>query len=230
MVDVDYGLFILFMIALVFSLSLHEFGHAWVSGLFGDDVPRLSGRVTMNPVSHVDPIGTLLFPALSFLTSVPLLGWAKPVPVNPANWKDHRIANFWVSIAGILGNLLIAIMAGIGIRALYELGFIFPGGGSLYTFFATPETDSVMLTGAVRLLNILFFLNVALAVFNLLPIPPLDGGKILNSILPSSFAPMLESLERYGFILLFIGLITGVFGKLFGFVIPFVLQLLFVGA
>src|SRR6266513_5480965 len=116
--------FILFMVALVFSLSVHESAHAWMSNRFGDDLARLQGRISLNPAVHVDPIGTLLFPAIAFFTGMPLIGWAKPTPVNPLRWRDKRVANFWVSIAGVICNFIIAIMAGITIRALYSAGMI----------------------------------------------------------------------------------------------------------
>ena len=118
----DIGQFILYMVALVFSLSLHEAGHAWMSNRFGDDLARSQGRISLNPVTHVDPIGTLLFPAIAFFTAAPLLGWARPTPVNPLRWRNKRVANFWVSIAGVLGNLVIAIVAGITIRVLLSMG------------------------------------------------------------------------------------------------------------
>src|SRR5918992_512017 len=122
--NIDIGQFLLFMVALVFSLSVHESAHAWMSNRFGDDLARLQGRITLNPVAHVDPIGTLLFPAIAFFTHAPLIGWAKPTPVNPLRWRNKRVANFWVSIAGVLGNLLIAIVAGFTIRVLFEMGLI----------------------------------------------------------------------------------------------------------
>src|SRR3954471_11765359 len=144
----DIGQFILYMVALVFSLSLHEAGHAWMSNRFGDDLARLRGRISLNPVVHVDPIGTLLFPAISFFTGAPLLGWARPTPVNPLKWRNKRVANFWVSIAGVLGNLIIALVAGIAIRVLYAAGVIDFGGK-----FLTPvSTDSPIAVGAVELL------------------------------------------------------------------------------
>jgi Zn-dependent protease len=213
------------MVALVFSLSLHEAGHAWMSSRFGDDLARSQGRVSLSPVTHVDPIGTLLFPALAFITHAPLLGWARPTPVNPLRWRNKRVANFWVSIAGVMGNLAIAIVAGITIRVLYETGVIDFGG----TFLAPVGTDSPLAVGAVELLYIFFRLNVGLAVFNLFPIPPLDGSKILSSILPDSFDSALQSLEQFGFILLFIAVFTGVFTAVFRVVMPFAVQLLFIG-
>ena len=114
--------FILYMVALIFSLSVHESAHAWMSNKFGDDLARLQGRISLNPVSHVDPIGTLLFPAIAFFTGAPLIGWAKPTPVNPLKWRNKRVANFWVSAAGAISNFIIAIIAGIGIRMLYVFG------------------------------------------------------------------------------------------------------------
>jgi Zn-dependent protease len=215
--DFDIGQFILYMVALVFSLSLHEAAHAWMSNRFGDDLARSQGRISMNPVTHVDPIGTLLFPAISFFTHAPLLGWARPTPVNPLRWRNKRVANFWVSIAGVLANLLIAIVAGIIIRVLYETGLL-------------ENVQSELAVGGIKLLTAFFTLNVGLFVFNLLPIPPLDGGKILGSILPSSFEPALEALEQYGFILLFIAVFTGVFSSIFGVVLPFATSLIFIGA
>lgn len=214
--------FILYMVALIFSLSVHESAHAWMSNRFGDDLARSQGRISLNPASHVDPIGTLLFPAIAFFTHAPLIGWAKPTPVNPLRWRNKRVANFWVSAAGAISNFIIAIIAGIGIRALYAFGItdgleLRPG-------------SSIIATGAFELLLTFFILNVSLGVFNLLPIPPLDGSKVLQSILPESLEAGFETLERFGFILLFIAVFTGVLGVIFGIVMPLAWALVFIGA
>ena len=213
------GEFILYMVALVFSLSAHESAHAWMSNRFGDDLARLQGRISLNPVTHVDPIGTLLFPAIAFFTNAPLIGWARPTPVNPLRWRNKRVANFWVSAAGVIVNAIIAISAGILMRVLFEANLV--GLRMGYNgLAAVANSDSLIAEGAANLLTGLFRLNVALAVFNLLPIPPLDGGKILGSILPPSFEEGLEAFERFGFILLFIAVFTGVLGVIFRFVMP----------
>src|SRR2546429_642643 len=214
------------MVALIFSLSVHESAHAWTSNYFGDDLARLQGRISLNPMAHVDPIGTLLFPAIAFFTHAPVIGWAKPTPVNPLRWRNKRVANFWVSIAGVICNFIIAIVAGIIIRVLYSTGVLVISGGGL----VPAGTDSLIAVGAVELLWGFFSLNVILGIFNLLPIPPLDGSKVLQSILPPSFEPGFEALERFGFILLILAMFTGVFGAIFGVVMPIVIRLLFIGA
>ncbi len=96
--------FILYMVALLFSLSVHESAHAWTSSYFGDDLARMQGRISLNPAAHIDPIGTLLLPAFAFFTHAPVFGWAKPTPVNPLRWRNKRVANFWVSAAGVICN------------------------------------------------------------------------------------------------------------------------------
>lgn len=218
----NIGQFILHMVALIFSLSVHESAHAWMSNQFGDDLARLQGRISLNPVSHVDPIGTLVFPAIAFFTGAPLIGWAKPTPVNPLRWRNKRVANFWVSAAGALSNFIIAIIAGIVIRALYTFG--------ISDGLRLKSADSVLANGAFELLITFFILNVSLGVFNLLPIPPLDGSKVLASILPPSFEDGIEALEKFGFILLFIAIFTGVLAKIFYFVMPIAVDLVFIGA
>src|SRR6266566_2995121 len=125
------GQFLLFMVALIFSLSVHESAHAWMSNRFGDDLARLQGRITLNPAAHVDPIGTLLFPAIAFFTHAPVIGWAKPTPVNPLRWRNKRVANFWVSAAGVICNFIIAIIAGVAIRALFSTGVVTVASGGL---------------------------------------------------------------------------------------------------
>jgi len=217
------GLFILYMVALIFSLSVHESAHAWMSNRFGDDLARSQGRISLNPAVHVDPIGTLLFPAISFFTGAPLIGWAKPTPVNPLRWRNKRVANFWVSIAGVISNFAIAIVAGIAIRVLFTLGIV---DGRIELI----ESTSIVARGATELLYVSFVLNVALGVFNLLPIPPLDGSKVLASILPPGFESGFDALERFGFILLFIAVFTGVLGVVFRVVMPIAWSLLFLGA
>ena len=220
------GQFLLYMVALIFSLSVHESAHAWMSNRFGDDLARLQGRISLNPVAHVDPIGTLLFPAIAFFTNAPVIGWAKPTPVNPLRWRNKRVANFWVSVAGVICNFIIAIVAGVIIRGLYSIGLIGVVDGKL----APITTESLIAVGAVELLWVFFRLNVALGVFNLIPIPPLDGSKVLQSILPPSMESGFEALERFGFLLLIVAMFTGVFSVIFSIVMPIALRILFLGA
>jgi len=230
--DIDssvIGQFVLYIVALIFSLSVHESAHAWMSNHFGDDLARLQGRITLNPAAHVDPIGTLLFPAISYFTGAPLIGWAKPTPVNPLRWRDKRVANFWVSAAGVICNFIIALIAGIAIRVLWELNLVALSTNG-YTLTAKPYGSSLILEGAALLLSTFFWLNFALGVFNLIPIPPLDGSKILSSILPESFESALESLERFGYLLLIVAMFTGVFRVIFKVVMPISIKLLLIGA
>jgi Zn-dependent protease len=219
------GQFLLFMVALIFSLSVHESAHAWMSNRFGDDLARLQGRISLNPAAHVDPIGTLLFPAIAYFTGAPLLGWAKPTPVNPLRWRNKRVANFWVSAAGVISNFIIAIVVGIIIRVLGAVGVIIVSSDGIGLY----RPDSLLAEGALKLLLTFFTLNVALGIFNLIPIPPLDGSKILQSILPSSFDSAFESLERFGFLLLIVAMFTGVFRVVFGVLMPIAEKLLFIG-
>src|SRR4030095_10235220 len=194
------------MVVLLFAISAHEAAHAWMSNRFGDDTARLLGRITLNPIAHTDPIGTLLIPIAGFIFShmggaaaaIPLIGWGKPTPVNPLRWRNKNVANVMVSIAGLLANLTIAIVALLVFKVLQYSRLLEPGA----TLAGIAEPVSMFLLQAL-------FLNVGLAFFNLLPIPPLDGSKVLYTILPDSMKPALEALERFGFILLLLLMQTG---------------------
>ena len=208
------GQFIFYMIALIFSLSVHESAHAWTSNYFGDDLARLQGRISLNPAVHVDPIGTLLFPAIAFFTHAPLIGWAKPTPVNPLRWRNKRVANFWVSIAGVICNFIIAIVAGIIIRTLLAANLIYIAGGQ---DFFKPTSNSLIMEGGVKLLTTFFILNVALGVFNLIPIPPLDGSHLLYHFLPPAAGARYRAIGQFGFIPLFVLMIF--FGPVLSFLL-----------
>jgi Zn-dependent protease len=212
---------IIYMVVLLLAISAHEAAHAWMSSKFGDDTARLLGRVTLNPVAHTDPIGTLLIPIVGFIVaymggSFFLLGWGKPTPVNPLRWRQKDLANVMVSIAGILANLLIATIAFIIFKVLLvtRLGA------------AIPES----LGEPVGLfLNYLLIMNVSLAVFNLLPFPPLDGSKVLETFLPESMQPVLAVLEQYGYLILMVLMYMGVFGAILRPIIDGVYFLLYYG-
>jgi Zn-dependent protease len=212
---------IIYMVVLLLAISAHEAAHAWMSYKFGDDTARLLGRVTLNPVAHTDPIGTLLIPIAGFIFgsaggAFPLLGWGKPTPVNPLRWRNKDLANVMVSLAGILANLFIAGIAFIILKVI-----IMNGGPRII-----PESirEPVLL-----FLQYLLFMNVSLAVFNLLPFPPLDGSKVLETFLPASMQPMLEILEQYGYIILLILIYVGLTRAIIGPVIQFVWYLLYLG-
>lgn len=197
---------LIYMVVWLFAVSAHEAAHAWTSLKFEDDTAYLLGRVTLNPIPHIDPIGTLLLPIIGFAMSyfgggvgVPLIMWGKPTPVNPLRWRNKDLANICVSLAGIVTNLIIAISASIIYKIMLATGFFVQG--TAQSGFAGPIFS--LLVGTI-------VLNVGLAVFNLLPFPPLDGSKALQSLLPSSFEPLFNVLETYGFLILLILLQMGV--------------------
>jgi len=212
------------MVVLLLAISAHEAAHAWMSYKFGDDTARLLGRVTLNPVAHTDPIGTLLIPIVGFIfgsvggpvASIPLIGWGKPTPVNPLRWRNKDLANVMVSIAGILANLILAI---IGFTILKVI--LMTGGGS-----QIPE--SLQEPVGIFLRDMLI-MNISLAVFNLLPFPPLDGSKVLDTFLPASMRPVMDLLEQYGFIILMLLIYVGVLNAIITPVIRLVAYLLYLG-
>jgi Zn-dependent protease len=166
---------------------------------FGDDTAYLLGRVTLNPVAHTDPIGTLLIPVVNFIGAVgmgvfvPLIGWGKPTPVNPLRWRNKDLANVMVSLAGIFANLILAAIGFVILKVCLHTGVIGLGNVGQLGSFEEP---------AFMLLMQLLFMNLSLAVFNLLPVPPLDGSKVLYSVLPASAHESLDAMERFSFIIL----------------------------
>ena len=206
------------MVVLLLAISAHEAAHAWMSYKFGDDTARLLGRVTLNPVSHTDPIGTLLIPIVGFIVgamggSFFLIGWGKPTPVNPLRWRNKDLANVMVSIAGILANLLLATIAFVILKVLFRTG--------VYWTMSDSVQEPVGL-----FLEYLLLMNISLAVFNLLPFPPLDGSKVLETFLPDSMQPILATLEQYGYLILMVLMYMGFFGAIIRPVTRFVVSLL----
>jgi Zn-dependent protease len=192
--DLDLVRIGLMLAVLVSSLTVHEAAHAWAADRLGDSTARRLGRLTLNPVAHIDPIGTLLFPILAATTGLPLIGWAKPVPVDMRNLQAARRDFALIAAAGPASNLALAV-AGAAVVAVLPRGDLNQG--------------LVLALGFVSL-------NVLLALFNMLPVPPLDGGNVLIGLLPEPAARAVERLRPYGILVLYALMLSGVLWTLIG--------------
>jgi len=186
------------LVILLFSIIIHECAHGLAAERRGDPTARMEGRITLNPIPHLDPIGSILLPGIMILMSLfgggfIIFGWAKPVPINPYNLNDPKRDMIWVGLAGCAANFGIALVLSLLAR--------------------------ILVTGPISLAAVILFygvsINLILAFFNLLPIPPLDGSKILTGILPEHYAYTFSRLQPFGFIILFILLLGGILNFLF---------------
>lgn len=188
------------------SLSFHEAAHAWAADRLGDPTARQLGRLTLNPLAHIDWIGTVLFPLIALSSGLPLIGWAKPVPVDMRNLREPRRDFALVALAGPVSNLILAVAAAV-----------------LFEAYAA-STDSPGLLGRALLMCVI--LNILLAIFNMIPVPPLDGGNVLMGLVPDSVARSINWLRPYGFLIIYALMFTGVLWRIMGPVQRFLLSFL----
>ncbi|MCP3680836.1 MAG: site-2 protease family protein [Gammaproteobacteria bacterium] len=183
------------VIPLIFAITLHEVAHGWVASRFGDQTAKIMGRLTVNPIKHIDPIGTIVLPIILLVLGNFIFGWAKPVPVSPVNFKQPRLMMALVALAGPIANLLMMLFWAI-ILKLALLGW--------------QQQNYNWIVPVVLMAKVGVFLNLWLALLNLLPIPPLDGGRILSNILPPKLSYYFDRLELYGLIIIIALLASGV--------------------
>jgi Zn-dependent protease len=182
--------FLSLLLVLILSIVVHEVAHAWVALREGDDTAQRLGRITLNPLSHLDIMGSLLVPlALYFLADGMILGWAKPVPINPGKFRNYRSGDIKVSLAGVVSNVLLAVVFTFFIVLLLKIQMLVVGGDAALEFM-------------IRMARLGIFINLILAVFNLIPIPPLDGSHVVYHLLPPRWGEIYRRTGRYGIILL----------------------------
>ncbi|MCI0388135.1 MAG: site-2 protease family protein [Acidobacteria bacterium] len=217
---IQIGDLIFYFIAFILSLSVHESAHALTSYWFGDDTGHMQGRISLNPMAHIDPIGTILIPLMGFLSVTqgipPLIGWAKPVETNPLRWRNKDLANISVSAAGPISNFLLALMFFIVMKVMLLSGTVEAGYIKPFTFIVPAMGQPDWMLPVCTFLSLMLVLNVALAVFNLIPIPPLDGSHVVETLLPDSLKGIYEQIRPYSWIILLGLLWLGVFGFIMG--------------
>lgn len=194
------------LIAFLFAISVHESAHAWMANLRGDPTARMLGRITLNPIKHIDPVGTLLLPAVAMFFHAPVIGWAKPTPVDPRNFKNPVLDDILTSVVGPISNFVVAVGA-VLILAVVKL--ISPVGRAIIfgipQGFIASDTDS-FLVPLCLLFYELMSINVLLGVFNLIPVPPLDGSHVVRHLLPAGALRAYDMVGMFGlFILVFWG-------------------------
>lgn len=183
--------FILIAPVLLFSMVAHEYAHGYAALKNGDATAYQLGRLTWNPAKHIDPFMTIILPLLLFIANAPIFGGAKPVPVNPRNYRNFKKGDIIVSLAGVVTNLIIAVLCVPLIMLVYAIGSrvsVLSGAASIF---------QIMLMFGIQL-------NVALAIFNLIPIPPLDGSHVMKYLLPPAWSLSYQRLSRYGLVILFL--------------------------
>ncbi|MEJ2312029.1 MAG: site-2 protease family protein [Gemmatimonadales bacterium] len=198
----SYDALLLFVPVLLLSVVAHEYAHARAAVSQGDSTPLMLGRLTLNPLPHIDPVGTVLVPLLLFFSQAGfIIGWAKPVPVNPRNFRDYRRGDILVSIAGVTANFILALVFFLAAFGLAAAGV---------------EASTPGLAGGLRRMSEFgLFLNLLLGIFNLIPIPPLDGSHLLYHLLPPGLGARYREVGRYGMVLLFVViLVPGLLGTL----------------
>ncbi|MFB3854191.1 MAG: site-2 protease family protein [Vicinamibacterales bacterium] len=196
MSNLDFGQVLAAFAVLLFALTVHESAHAWVADRLGDPTARRLGRVSLNPVVHVDVVGTIVFPLVAMFTGLPVIGWAKPVPVNPYNLRDFRRDHLFIALAGPASNFLLALISAFVARAVLAQ----PAVGWTGAAIVVPLSMVAMLS---------LDINMLLALFNLVPVPPLDGSSVLSGLLPERLAGAIDSLRPYGFVLLYALMLSG---------------------
>ena len=201
----------IWVIPLLFAITLHEVAHGWVASFFGDQTARFEGRLSLNPVKHIDLIGTVIVPIIMIMYSNFIFGWAKPVPVDPRNFRHPHRDMAFVALAGPLTNIAMAF---------------FWGGIAKAGIFSTLKGNSWFGEPLLYMGSAGIMINVVLAVLNFIPLPPLDGGKILAGLLPRGAANQLTLLEPYGFFILIILMFSGVLSYVMGPFISFFINLI----
>lgn len=194
--DIDPGLVALQFVVFFFSLSFHEMAHAWAADRLGDSTARLQGRLSLNPMVHLDLFGTIILPLMAVFTGLTIIGWAVPVPVDTRNLRRPRRDHALIATAGPASNVLLALIAAAVLRLT--------GGGSWLLSVAGPATGEALL----QLLLMFVLINLLLAVFNLIPVPPLDGSWVLSNLLPPELSRRYDALRPYGILLLYIVILS----------------------
>ena len=190
------------LIAFLFAISVHESAHAWMANQRGDPTARMLGRISLNPIRHIDPVGTLLLPAVAMFFHAPVIGWAKPTPVDPRNFKNPVLDDILTSVVGPISNFVVAIGA---VLALVVVKLASPLGQQILSQGFSTDTDSFLLPLCLLLYDVML-INVILGVFNLIPVPPLDGSHVVRHLLPARALRVYDTVGMAGlFILVFWG-------------------------